>query len=200
MDTIKRFFRWLFKPSARLSVFVLLLAGTAVGAVAVAGTQLMVHYTGSVEFCGGACHSMQTHTLPEFKDSKHGLNRLGIEVSCSSCHLPHSYPAVLFAKAKAGIKDIYHEIRGTISTAEKYEKERWRMANLVWDQMRADNSANCRSCHDPMRFELSKQSAMAQRMHLQVQQGKATCIDCHKGVAHKEPEEPEEPAKAASAQ
>ncbi len=199
MGAIKRFFRWLFSPSAKLSVFVLLLAGLGIGAATVIGTQVAVHYTGTVEFCGGACHSMQAHTLPEFKDSKHGLNRLGIEVACSSCHLPHSYPAVLFAKAKAGIKDIYHEAIGTISTKEKYEKERWRMANIVWDEMKASNSATCRSCHDPMRFQLSKQSAMAQKMHLQVQQGKATCIDCHRGVAHTEPEEPEEPpAKAAS--
>lgn len=198
MGAIKRFFRWLMSPSAKLPVFLLLLAGLGVGAATVIGTQVMVHYTGTVEFCGNACHSMQAHVLPEFKESKHGLNRLGITVPCSSCHLPHSYPAVLFAKANAGIRDIYHEIRGTISTPERYEKERWRMANRVWDRMKADNSANCRSCHNPMHFETSKQSAIAQKMHLQVQQGKATCVDCHRGVAHKEPEEPEEPAKAAS--
>lgn len=197
MGAIKRFFRWLTKPSAKLSVFVLLLIGLVAGATAVIGTQVMVHQTGSVEFCGGACHSMRAFTMPEYKESVHFANRTGVRAGCADCHIPHSYPTVLFYKAKAGIKDAYHEMVGTISTKEKYEKERWRMANLVWDEMRANNSANCRSCHNEMAMAISKQSPMAQKMHVQVQQGKATCIDCHRGVAHKEPEEPEEPAAQA---
>lgn len=197
MGAIKRFFRWLFTPSAKLSVFVLLIIGLGAGAVGVIGTQVMVHQTGTVEFCGGACHSMQAFTLPEYKESVHFSNKTGIKASCSDCHIPHSYPHVLFYKAKAGIRDVYHEIAGTVGTQEKYDKERWRMANKVWDEMKANNSANCRTCHDPMQMALSKQSAMAQKMHVQVQQGKATCIDCHRGVAHKEPEEPAEPEQPA---
>ena len=197
MGAIKRFFRWLFTPSAKLSVFVLLIIGLGAGAVGVIGTQVMVHQTGTVAFCGGACHSMQAFTLPEYKESVHFSNKTGIKASCSDCHIPHSYPQVLFYKAQAGIRDVYHEIAGTVSTQEKYDKERWRMANKVWDEMKANNSANCRTCHDPMQMALSKQSAMAQKMHVQVQQGKATCIDCHRGVAHKEPEEPAEPEQPA---
>ncbi|HVQ06722.1 MAG TPA: NapC/NirT family cytochrome c, partial [Burkholderiaceae bacterium] len=74
------------------------------------------------------------------------------------------------------------------STQEKFERERWRLANQVWDKMREDNSANCRHCHDPQ--AMAKQSEDAVKQHKKFASGKATCIDCHSGIAHKEPEEP----------
>ena len=64
--------------------------------------------------------------------------------------------------------------------------------------MRDDNSANCRHCHDPKAMDNAKQSEDAVKQHKKFADGKATCIDCHTGVAHKEPEEPQPPAKAAS--
>lgn len=198
MGALKRFFRWLFSPSARLPVAVLLLIGLAVGATSVIGTQVMVHATGSVEFCGSACHSMHTFTLPEYKESVHFSNRTGVRAGCSDCHIPHSYPAVLFYKAKAGIRDVYYEATGSIATKEKYEKERWRMANQVWAEFRENNSANCRTCHDPLAF--ASQSNRAQRSHQKFFAGESTCIDCHQGVAHTAPEEPAEPAKTSLAQ
>lgn len=194
---MKGLLRWLFSPSAKLSVFVLLLVGLLFGSAAVIGTQVMVHYTGTTAFCGNACHSMQAFTLPEFRQSIHYANRSGVQASCSDCHIPHSYPYVLFYKARAGIRDAYHEMRGTIGTQEKYERERWRMANKVWDEMRANNSANCRTCHSDEGMAASKQSASAQRNHKKFLAGESTCIDCHTGVAHKEPEEPAEPAAPA---
>lgn len=190
MSMLRRFFRWLFTPSASVSVFWLLLIGLFAGAAATIGTQAMVHATGSVEFCGGACHSMRAFTMPEYTQSVHYNNRTGIRAGCSDCHVPHDYPRILFYKAAAGVRDAIAEARGVISTKEKYEQHRWRMANRVWDEMRANNSANCRSCHDPAAMAGDKQSEFARRMHDEFRQGKATCIDCHKGVAHAEPEEP----------
>jgi nitrate/TMAO reductase-like tetraheme cytochrome c subunit len=35
-------------------------------------------------------------------------------------------------------------------------------------------------------------------MHKMVLEKKGTCIDCHKGIAHKEPEEPAQPAKTSA--
>lgn len=195
---LRRFFRWLFTPSARWSLFTLLLVGGVVGAVGVIGTQVMVHVTGTDEFCGTACHSHEKFVYPDHKLSAHYSNRTGVRAACVDCHLPHSYPAKLFAKASAGIKDGLAEMRGTIATQEKFERERWRMANEVWEQMRADNSASCRHCHDPAAWDPKKQSEDATKQHKKFLSGKATCIDCHTGVAHKEPEEPKAPAGAAS--
>ncbi len=194
---IRRFFRWLFSPSARWSVFALLLVGGVAGAFAVVGTQVGVHLTGTDEFCGNACHSHAKFVYPEHKESVHFSNRTGVRAMCVDCHVPHNYPAILVYKAKAGITDAIAEMRGVISTQEKFDKERWRLANIVWDEMRADNSANCRTCHNPEAMNHEMQGQGAVKQHKKFAAGKATCIDCHTGVAHKDPEEPAAPEKAA---
>ena len=89
-------------------------------------------------------------------------------------------------------KDVVHEILGTIDTKEKYEAHRWDMASRVWDKMKASNSRECRSCHDFEQMDLSEQSRMARKRHSAAIDEGETCIDCHKGIAHEEPDEPEE--------
>ena len=196
---IRRALRWLFSPSARWSVFALLFVGLVVGATSVIGTQVALAVSGTDEFCGTTCHSHEKFVYPEHKLSPHYANRVGVRAMCTDCHVPHSYPAKLFVKAKQGAIDAFAELRGTIATQEKFDKERWRLANEVWDDMRANNSANCRSCHDPAAWDIKKQSEDAVKMHKKFAAGKATCIDCHTGVAHKEPEEPKDATKAAAA-
>lgn len=196
---LRRALRWLFSPSARWSVFALAFTGLVVGATSVIGTQVALAVSGTDEFCGTTCHSHAKFVYPEHKQSAHYANRVGVRAMCVDCHVPHSYPAKLVAKAEKGLTDAFAELRGTIATQEKFDKARWRLANEVWDEMRADNSANCRSCHDPAAWDSKKQSEDAVKMHKKFIAGKATCIDCHTGVAHKEPEEPKEAVKAAQA-
>jgi len=187
---LRRAWRWLFSPSARWSVFALVLVGLLLGAIGVIGTQVALAVTGSDEFCGTACHSHAKFIYPEHKTSNHYANRTGVRAMCTDCHVPHEYPAKLFYKAKAGITDAFAELKGVIATQEKFDRERWRLANIVWDEMRTNNSANCRSCHDDKAWDNKKQSEDAVKQHKKFLAGKATCIDCHTGVAHKEPEEP----------
>jgi cytochrome c-type protein NapC len=194
----RRAWHVLASPSARWSMLTLLVAGILVGAGGVIGTEVMVETTGTVEFCGGACHSMAAFTLPEYKQSAHYAGRTGVRASCSDCHVPHGYPQKLWYKAKAGIRDIIQESRGVIATAELYDKERWRLANAVWNEMQANDSANCRHCHAITPETVAKQKSAAQKMHKMVIEKKGTCIDCHKGIAHKEPEEPTQPAKTSA--
>jgi len=195
----RRAWRWLFSPSARWSVFALVAVGLVIGALGVIGTGVMVAATGTSEFCGTTCHSHQQFVYPEHQQSVHYNNRTGVRASCTDCHVPHHYPAKLIYKAKAGMRDAWAELRGTISTREKFDRERWRLANEVWDEMRENNSANCRACHNPEAMSSQKQSEDAQKQHKKFAAGKATCIDCHTGVAHEEPEEPKESAKPAEA-
>ncbi len=194
----RRFFGWLFSPSSRWSVFALLALGLLLGAVFVIGTQVAVAVTGSNQFCGTACHSHAKFVYPEYQASVHGSNRTGVQAQCHSCHLPHNYSQMLLYKTQAGIRDVIAEMRGTISTKEKFEAKRWELANHVWDEMRADNSANCRTCHTPEAMNPAKQSEDAVKQHKKFTSGKATCIDCHTGVAHKEPEEPKAAKPAAA--
>jgi nitrate/TMAO reductase-like tetraheme cytochrome c subunit len=183
---IRRTWRRLRSPSARWSVLSLVVIGLIIGAVVVIGTQVMVAATGTNEFCGTACHSMQW-VAKEYEQSGHHVNRTGVTAGCHDCHIPHRYPELLWYKAKAGTKDAIGEMRGVISTEEKFKAERKRMAQEVWDEYRKTNSENCRVCHQFTKDVVAKQKDFVQPMHQQVLEGKATCIDCHQGIAHTAP-------------
>src|SRR4030095_3110032 len=137
---LARTWRRLTTPSARWSVLALLVLGGVVGAGAIIGTQVVVAATGTHALCGGACHSMNW-VATEYKQSGHYANRTGVQAGCHDCHIPHSYPELLWYKAKAGVKDVIGEVGGVISTEEKFKKERTRMAKLVWAEFRETDSA-----------------------------------------------------------
>jgi nitrate/TMAO reductase-like tetraheme cytochrome c subunit len=81
------------------------------------------------------------------------------------------------------------EMSGVISTEEKFNKARTRMAKEVWAEFKETNSANCRTCHTFTLEIIAKQKEFAQPMHKMVLEKQGTCIDCHKGVAHTAPAE-----------
>jgi nitrate/TMAO reductase-like tetraheme cytochrome c subunit len=184
---IRRTWTRLTRPSARWSVLALLVTGAVVGFVATAGTQVMVEVTGTDAFCGTTCHSMQW-VAKEHATSVHAVNHAGVKAGCHDCHIPKHYPELLWYKAKAGTKDIVGEIAGVISTEEKFKKERKRMAEHVWEEYKANDSQSCRNCHKFDAEIVKKQKEFVQPMHQQVLEGKATCIDCHKGIAHTAPD------------
>jgi nitrate/TMAO reductase-like tetraheme cytochrome c subunit len=138
-------------------------------------------------FCGTACHSMQW-VAKEHVASGHHANRTGVKAGCHDCHLPRGYPMILWDKAKAGTKDIIGEMRGVIATEALFKKERARMAQHVWDEYKENKSQACRNCHMFSKEVLEKQKEFVRPMHQSVLDGQATCIDCHKGIAHTAPE------------
>jgi len=146
-------------------------------------------YTNSMEFCV-SCHSMQTN-LREFKETTHYKNASGVRATCHDCHVPHDFLPLMKAKVMAA-KDVWGEITGKIDTPEKYEAHRWEMASSVWKKMRESDSRECRSCHDFEAMDFSEQSRSARKRHARAEEKGETCIECHKGLAHEEPDEPEE--------
>jgi cytochrome c-type protein NapC len=83
---------------------------------------------------------------------------------------------------------------GTISTPEKFEAKRLELATHEWARMKASDSRECRNCHSFSAMDIEKQKARASKMHKLGQEDKKTCIDCHKGIAHRKPKNmPEEP-------
>ncbi|NDP41594.1 MAG: hypothetical protein GZ089_02555 [Aromatoleum sp.] len=183
-----RFWKRLSTPSARWSVLALVVVGLLIGASGVIGTQVIVGATGTNEFCGGTCHSMQW-VAQEYRQSGHYANRTGFRASCHDCHIPNGYPKLLWYKAQAGIRDAVQEARGVISTEERFKKERLRMARLVWAEFKENNSVNCQHCHQFNDDVVAKQKEFVRPMHQQFLANTATCIDCHKGVAHTAPDE-----------
>jgi len=145
--------------------------------------------TNEMEFCT-SCHSMQVN-LKEYKETVHYKNASGVRATCADCHVPKAFGPKMVAKVLA-YKDVLHEILGTIDTPEKYEAHRWGMANRVWDKMKATDSRECRSCHAFDQMDLAEQDRSAQKRHAKAEDQGKTCIDCHKGIAHEEPDEPEE--------
>lgn len=145
--------------------------------------------TNEMEFCT-SCHTMKI-PFEEYKESPHYKNASGIRATCSDCHVPKPFIPKMIAKVMAS-KDVYHEILGTIDTPEKYEAYRWKMANAVWDKMRASDSRECRSCHEWDQMDLAEQSRSARNRHGRAEDEGAQCIDCHKGIVHEEPDEPED--------
>lgn len=159
------------------------------GFAAFGGMNTVLSYTNEMDFCT-SCHSMKVN-LKEYQETLHYKNASGVRATCSDCHVPKAF----FPKMKAKIlayKDVLHEVLGTIDTEEKYEAHRWDMASRVWEKMRASDSRECRSCHEYDTMEFSEQGRMARKKHPRAQLKGQTCIDCHKGLAHEEPDEPDE--------
>ncbi len=156
--------------------------GILIGWLTLGGTAAVLNYTSSTEFCL-SCHTMDK-PFQEYQGSVHFSNAKGIRAECSDCHIPHEPLDYLITKIRAS-KDVYHEfITGKIDSEEKYEAHRQEMAEMVWAQLKANDSATCRSCHSFDAMEIFDQSATAQQSHQKAQQTNMTCIDCHKGIAH----------------
>ena len=145
--------------------------------------------TNEMDFCT-SCHSMKIN-LEEYKETLHYKNASGVRATCADCHVPKEFGPKMVAKVLA-YKDVLHEILGTIDTPEKYEAHRWDMASRVWEKMRASDSRECRSCHDYSQMDRGEQGRSARKRHGRAEDEGKTCIDCHKGIAHEEPDEPDE--------
>ncbi|MGL4890361.1 MAG: NapC/NirT family cytochrome c [Aeromonas veronii] len=165
----------------RKTWFWLLLLGALLGVAALGITVTVLHKTSSTEFCV-SCHSMQT-PLAEYQGSVHFQNTKGIRAECADCHIPGDPTSYLWTKIRA-VKDIYHEAIGTLDTPETYEAHKLRMAQSVWDELKANDSATCRSCHSYEAMDILAQRPNARAEHpVAIKEGQ-TCIDCHRGVAH----------------
>jgi len=148
-----------------------------------------LHYTNELEFCT-SCHSMKWN-LKEYKETVHYKSRSGVRAACSDCHVPKPFMPKMIAKVLAA-KDVLHELLGTLGDKKEFEKHRWEMASRVWAKMKASDSRECRSCHKWTGMDLSEQARLARKKHGRAQETGKTCIDCHKGIAHEEPDEPDE--------
>jgi len=146
-----------------------------------------VEYTNRTEFCL-SCHTMQT-PYEELKKTVHYSNRTGTSVGCADCHVasskePFDYARKLTQKVFAS-KDVIGQILGTIDTPEKFEAYRLTMAKRVWAHMKETDSKECRNCHKFDKMDTTKQKDRSAVKHEGAILDGKTCIDCHKGIAHK---------------
>jgi cytochrome c-type protein NapC len=135
---------------------------------------------------------MKDNNYSEYKDTIHAKNRTGVKTICSDCHVPHDFIDSLVRKLKAS-SDVVHHVLGTIDTMEKFEAHRLEMATRVWRTMKTSDSRECRNCHDVSAMDPDRQGNTAHKQHLKLANGERTCIDCHFGIAHREPDGGVEP-------
>lgn len=148
---------------------------------------MTIESTNSLEFCT-SCHDM-TYNYEEYKKTIHYSNRTGVRAVCSDCHVPkRNWLSEMQRKFIAG-KDVWAELMGVIDTKEKFEARRMEMAKAEWARMKESDSAGCRNCHSFESMDIDAQDKIAGKKHTQaaLQDSGKTCIDCHKGIAHKLP-------------
>ncbi len=154
------------------------------------GFNWAMELTNTETFCI-SCHEMRDFVYEEYKKTIHYNNRTGVRAVCPDCHVPKQWVYKVIRKIQA-TNELYHKIIGTISTREKFEAKRGKLAEHVWASMDATNTRECRNCHALIYMDIEKQDKSAQKKHT-VQRDKPverqkSCIDCHKGIAHKLPE------------
>ena len=141
-----------------------------------------MHVTSTDTFCV-SCHEMQIPNQALQKTS-HFSNRSGVVAGCSDCHLPHPFVPKMIRKVEAA-REVYGHLTGMIDTPEKYAAHREKMQQREISRLKANDSAECRYCHDTQRMDVAKQSSVAVKRHAKLGDGE-TCIDCHQGIAHGE--------------
>jgi len=157
-----------------------------VGVLLAAAGKAGVDHTNTIEFCI-SCHEMKDNNFAEYSHTIHAKNRTGVKAICSDCHVPHEFIDTVIRKVKAS-NDILQHLLGTIDTPQKFEAHRLEMAQAVWKRMKATDSHECRNCHDVKAMDPELQGKTAQTQHRKLLNGSKTCIDCHYGIAHKEPQ------------
>ena len=183
---IKRYWKMLGRP-ASIALGVVLLFGFAAGIIFWGGFNTGMEMTNREEFCIG-CHEMRDNVYEEYKTTIHYNNRSGVRAVCSDCHVPKEWGPKIVRKIQAS-KELYGKIAGTIDTREKFLDHRLEMATREWARMKANDSQECRNCHNFEFMDYSEQAGRAMSQHSQaVKGGDKTCIDCHKGIAHELPD------------
>ena len=190
---IARLWAALWRPSARYPVAALLILGGIGGILFWGGFNWAMEVSNTESFCI-SCHEMRNTVYKELQNTIHYTNRSGVRATCSDCHVPKEWHHKLVRKIQASLNELPKKILGTIDTPEKFEARRLELASHVWQSMKATDSRECRNCHAINSMDPHKQSEAAKVMFDPNTSG-LTCIDCHRGIAHKLPEEPEEPEK-----
>ena len=186
-DSLRAIWRTFTRPATYLSLGFLTLGGFLAGVAFWGGFNTALEATNTEAFCT-SCHEMQANPYEEMKQTIHFTNRSGVRATCPDCHVPHHWTDKIARKMQAS-KEVWGHLFGTISTREKFVEMRRTLAEHEWARLKANNSLECRNCHSAESMDITKQSPRAARAHEEfLFSGRMTCIDCHKGIAHRLPD------------
>jgi cytochrome c-type protein NapC len=179
---------WLLtRPASFLSLGFLTLGGFVAGIIFWGGFNTALEATNREAFCI-SCHEMRENVYQELRQTIHFTNRSGVRATCPDCHVPHEWTDKIARKMQAS-KEVWGHLFGTISTRDKFVEKRRTLAEHEWARLKANNSLECRNCHSADSMDLTKQAPRAAQTHERfLLTGEKTCIDCHKGIAHRLPD------------
>ncbi len=194
IDILKRYWNLLNSPSKHFSLAFLTVGGFIAGIIFWGGFNTAMDLTNTETFCTG-CHEMRDNVFQEIKPTIHYTNRSGVRATCPDCHVPHNWTDKIARKMQAS-KEVWGTVFGTINTREKFLERRIELARHEWVRMKANDSLECRNCHDLESMDFTVQSKRAAEQHERfLASGEKTCIDCHKGIAHQLPDMAETAAR-----
>jgi cytochrome c-type protein NapC len=186
-DLLKRYWRTLSTPSKFYSLGFLVVSGFIGGILFWGGFNTAMELTNTEQFCTG-CHEMRENVYQELQATIHFTNRSGVRAKCSDCHVPKDWTHKMARKMQAS-KEVWGKIFGSIDTREKFLEKRIELAQREWARLKANDSLECRNCHDFNSMDLTRQGKRAADAHsTALEQRTKTCIDCHKGIAHRLPD------------
>lgn len=161
--------------------------GIIVGILLWGGFNWGMEMTNHEQFCI-SCHEMETTPYAELQETVHYNNRTGVRATCPDCHVPKEWIYKIKRKIQAS-NELYHKfITKSVDTPEKFEKHRLEMALREWTRMKSTDSRECRNCHKFEFMDYTYQEARAVRRHEEGFAAGQTCIECHKGIAHRLPQ------------
>jgi cytochrome c-type protein NapC len=186
LNLLRRYWKVLRSPSRFYSLGFLTVGGFVAGVIFWGAFNTALELTNTETFCT-SCHEMRANVFEELKSTIHFTNRSGVRATCPDCHVPHEWTNKIARKMQAS-QEVWGHLFGVINTREKFIDMRRHLAEREWARMKANNSLECRNCHSHESMDLSKQSARAAQAHeTYLFTGQNTCIDCHKGIAHRLP-------------
>ena len=179
--------RWgRLKTFMMTTTFLLLVGGFVAGIIFWGGFNTALEMTNREEFCI-SCHEMKDNVYAEYKNTIHYQNRTGVRATCPDCHVPKDWGPKMVRKIQAS-NEVLHKVLGSIDTPEKFEAKRHELAQHEWDRMKRTDSRECRNCHNFTYMDYAEQNKRSSATHQQAFNEGKTCIDCHKGIAHKLPQ------------
>lgn len=187
MKKLLQLWRWFWRPSARLPFGMVAIGGAMFGVLFWGGFNWAIEGTNTEAFCI-TCHEMRSTVYEELKETVHFSNRSGVRATCPDCHVPKNWALKMQRKIQATFNELPKHILGTMDTKEKFEAQRYELALRVWTQMKQNDSLPCRNCHDWHSMSQKNQTEKAWDRHERGKRDGLTCIDCHSGIAHHEPE------------
>lgn len=174
------------KPAKYLTLGSISLTAFVMGILFWGGFNTALEATNTEEFCI-SCHSMESKPYQELQQTVHWSNHAGVRATCPDCHVPHDWSRKIARKMEAS-SDVWGWIFNTVNTSEKFEDKRLEMASREWARFDRDDSLACKNCHEYDSMKWDEMSTLAQKQMKRAAEKDQSCVDCHKGIAHKLPD------------